>query len=137
MYYMGYLTLAGEADYELIFKIPNLVIQELYWEYFAQLLTQRENLPSTEDNIREAVRQLTRGNLDPFFSLVQEVLQILSNRDYQAFDEKYIKMLIIAYVLVAGAYYVPVSEREVNNDGYIDLLLLSPPNKNVERGVLF
>ncbi|NJL15266.1 MAG: AAA family ATPase, partial [Microscillaceae bacterium] len=42
LYYLGYLTIAGQQGHETIFQIPNQVIQELYWEYFAELITKRE-----------------------------------------------------------------------------------------------
>ncbi|NJK82439.1 MAG: hypothetical protein HC912_00070 [Saprospiraceae bacterium] len=137
MYYLGYLTIAGQQGHETIFQIPNQVIQELYWEYFAELITKREQLPYEDRQIRAAVRELVQGEVKPFLAMIEAVLGILSNRDYQDFDEKYIKMLIIAYVLFAQTHYIPVSEREASQEGYMDLLLLAPPNLPIEYEYFF
>ncbi|NJO02133.1 MAG: hypothetical protein HC880_10975, partial [Bacteroidia bacterium] len=75
------LTLAGEENLEAVFVIPNYVIKELYWEYFAWLITERENLPYGEDKIREGVREMLRGDVHPFMQMIEDVLNILSNRD--------------------------------------------------------
>ncbi len=130
LYYMGYLTLNGEENLEAVFTIPNYVIKELYWEYFAWLLTEREKLPYTEGRIREAVRTMIQGNLQPFMAMITDVLQTLSNRDYQNFDEKYIKMLMIAYVLYTRTYQV-YSERETP-EGYMDLAFIAPNNRHAD-----
>jgi phosphoribosylaminoimidazole carboxylase (NCAIR synthetase) len=46
-------------------------------------------------------------------------------------EEKYIKMAIQAYAFQAKYYYVR-SEREITNDGYLDLELLKHPDINAE-----
>jgi hypothetical protein len=46
LYYLGNLTLNGVDEYDLpIFVIPNYVIKELYWKYFAHVLQKEANLP--------------------------------------------------------------------------------------------
>ncbi|MDX2301597.1 MAG: PD-(D/E)XK nuclease domain-containing protein, partial [Microscillaceae bacterium] len=104
-------------------------------EYFAWLITERENLPYNEDKIREGVRAMLRGNIQPFMKMVEDVLNILSNRDYQNFDEKYIKVLIIAYIIQTNTYYTP-SERETPA-GYIDLLFIAPTDKKTDYEYIF
>jgi hypothetical protein len=135
LYYMGYLTIDRADGQETVFKIPNYVIAELYWEYFAFLLTQKEQLPYDEDKFRETVRAMAKGNIMPFMKTVESVLGILSNRDFQKFDEKYIKMLLIAFALQAEMYYIP-SERETPA-GYIDLLFLAIPDRTMEYEYIF
>jgi hypothetical protein len=135
LYYMGYLTIDKADGQETVFKIPNYVIAELYWEYFAFLLTRREQLPYNEDKFRETVRAMAKGNIMPFMNMIESVLGILSNRDFQKFDEKYIKMLLIAFALQAEMYYIP-SERETPA-GYIDLLFLAIPDKQMEYEYIF
>ena len=61
-----------------------------------------------------------RGNPLPFLQVVQNVLTHLSRRDYQQFDEKYIKAIILALALQVKTYFVR-SERETL-EGYIDLV---------------
>ena len=71
---------------------------------------------------------MARGNEKPFFELVEQNLEILSNRDFQRFDEKYVKLLIISYAMQGNVLFVR-SEREVGgNLGYVDIEFLIRPN---------
>ena len=81
--------------------------------------------------IRKAMYDTADGNIETLLMLVQKLLEILSNRDFQKFEEKYIKMVIQAYVFQAKYYYVR-SEREITNDGYLDLELLKHPDTHAE-----
>jgi hypothetical protein len=82
LYYLGNLTLKGVNEFDSpVFKIPNLVIGELYWEYYANVLQKRADLDYEEDKVRPAVFSLARGNEKPFFELVEKSLEILSNRN--------------------------------------------------------
>lgn len=129
LYYLGNLTMKGENEVSMpIFKIPNLVIGELYWEYYANVLQERAELPYEEDKVRPAVLAMALGNEKPFFELVERNLEILSNRDYQKFDEKYVKLLLISYTMQGSIFYVR-SEREIGgNVGYVDVEFLVKPN---------
>ena len=68
------------------------------------------------------------GDIGPFLKLVQKLLEAFSNRDFQRFDEKYIKGIIMAYAFQAE-FYVVRSEREIANDGYLDIELLQHPSR--------
>ncbi len=128
LYYMGNLTLKGEDELGMpVFKIPNAVIAELYWEYYAHILQERAELPYEEDRVMPTIMDLARGNEKPFFELVQKNLEILSNRDFRKFDEKYVKMLIIAYAMQGGIFYI-ISERETSVGGYADIEMYIRPN---------
>ncbi len=129
LYYLGNLTIAGVNEFDSpVFKIPNLVIGELYWEYYANVLQERAELYYEEDKVRPAIFSLARGNEKPFFELVERNLEILSNRDFQRFDEKYIKLLIISYAMQGNVFFIR-SEREVaGNLGYVDIEFLIKPN---------
>jgi hypothetical protein len=131
LYYLGNLTLEAENEIgEIIFRIPNRVIEELYWQYYAYFLQTQSRLPQGEDSVRKAIAELGKGNWVPFFEQVGELLRALSNRDFRKFDEKYIKMLIIAYAM-QGKYFFVQSEREVKGGGYLDLeLYIRPSNLN-------
>jgi hypothetical protein len=129
LYYLGNLTIETEDEIgEIIFRIPNRVIEELYWQYYAYFLQTHSDLPQGEDSVRKAVAELGKGNWAPFFEQVGELLRALSNRDFRKFDEKYIKMLIMAYA-VQGKYFWVQSEREVKGGGYIDLELYVRPGR--------
>ena len=132
LYYLGNLTLGGSNKYGMpLFVIPNYVIKELFWQYYAYLLQEKADLTGDAYEVRKAIYDTADGNIGPLLMLVQKLLEILSNRDFQKFDEKYIKMAIQAYVFQAKYYYVR-SEREVTNDGYLDLELLRHPDINAE-----
>jgi hypothetical protein len=132
LYYLGNLTLAGTNKYGMpLFVIPNYVIKELFWQYYAYLLQEKADLTSDAYEIRKAMYDTADGNIETLLMLVQKLLEILSNRDFQKFEEKYIKMFIQAYVFQAKYYYVR-SEREITNDGYLDLELLKHPDTNAE-----
>lgn len=132
LYYLGNLTLGGANKYGMpLFIIPNYVIKELFWQYYASLLQERAGLTHDAYEVRKVMYDTADGNIGPLLLLVQKLLEILSNRDFQKFDEKYIKMAIQAYVFQAKYYYVR-SEREVKNDGYIDLELLKHPDTMAE-----
>ncbi len=130
LYYMGNLTLKGENEAGVpVFKIPNFVIAELYWEYYANVLQERAEMPYEADRVQPAVTELALGNEKPFFDLVQNALEILSNRDFQKFDEKYVKMLIIAYAMQGAVFHI-ISERETSEGGYVDIEMYIRPNNS-------
>jgi hypothetical protein len=132
LYYLGNLTLAGTNKYGMpLFEIPNYVIKELFWQYYANLLQEKADLTSDAYEIRKAMYDTADGNIGTLLMLVQKLLEILSNRDFQKFEEKYIKMAIQAYAFQANYYYIR-SEREISNDGYLDLELLKHPDTNAE-----
>jgi hypothetical protein len=132
LFYLGNLTIKGENELGTpIFKIPNRVIEELYWQYYADVLQSYNNLPPYKEKVRTACEKMALGNHEPFFDLIQKALTQLSNRDYQKFDEKYIKMFVIAYAMLADIFFIQ-SERETSAGGFIDLELCIQP-KNLHR----
>ncbi|NJL12520.1 MAG: AAA family ATPase [Microscillaceae bacterium] len=136
LFYMGYLTIQGESRGRLLFAIPNYVIRELYWEYFAWLITQREQLDYDEMKVGNAVADMTEGNLTTFLDLLTQVTCRFADRDYQNFDEKYIKVLMMSFIAMANIYIIE-SERPANPVGYIDLLLLAPSTKKIDYEYIF
>ncbi|MDW8297638.1 MAG: AAA family ATPase, partial [Raineya sp.] len=99
LFYLGNLTIhSADFSESILFKIPNKVIEELYWQYYAQLLQEWSQLGEDEDVVRQAVREMAlSGNTSKFFGLIEKLLQSLSNRDFIRFDEKQVKMAIMAY----------------------------------------
>ncbi len=130
LFYLGNLTIQETAFNKIIrFKMPNKVIAQLYWHYYAELLYKNAQLLySFPDDIQMAVADMAlSGDFSKFFSLVEKLLQNLSNRDFLRFDEKHIKMAIIAYLIQANIFNV-ISERETQNGNYIDIELCIAPN---------
>ncbi len=68
----------------------------------------------------------------PLIKMVENFLHSLSFRDFQKFDEKYVKLAIFAYLSLTNLY-ITKTEYEVE-DGYIDLALLerSPYDVNYQ-----
>lgn len=122
LYYLGNLTIKREGDFNLgvIYKIPNYVISELYWQYYGYVLKQRNEFQYPESALPKVMRSLAAGNIEPYLKLVESNLKALSNRDFQRFDEKYIKMIMLLYAIESRVFYVP-TERETSGGGYIDL----------------
>jgi hypothetical protein len=130
LYYLGNLTIKKASFSGLItFKIPNQVIEQLYWKYYAYVLEQKAGIAQGAPEIAVAVEEMAEtSKTDKFFTYIQRLLQALSNRDYRGFSEKHVKMAIIAYVMQSDLFYIQ-SEREVKGGGYIDLELYVRPGR--------
>jgi len=122
LFYMGYLTISGVRGPNIILKIPNIVLESLYLEYMARLLTVRSQVRIDSDDKMEMLNELIDGNPDRLIALTEQLLKGLSNRDYQRFDEKYVKVAMLS-LLSAVNVYIPHSEYEVSADGYADIYL--------------
>lgn len=122
LFYMGYLSIAGQRGTLVELVMPNLVLRSLYFDYMQHLLTQRGQ--TRIDGIRkgEALQALVEGKIDGFIALTEHLLRGLSNRDYERFDEKYIKVVMLS-LLSEINIYIPHSEYEVGTDGYVDIYL--------------
>ena len=131
LYYLGNLTQGSKDEVTGFpkFVAPNYVIGQLFWQNYALILQEQANLEYNTDSIKDALMSCANGDIAKFFELVQQVLEGLSNRDFQRFDEKYIKAVIMSYLYHAPYYYIR-TEREVSNDGYLDLEVLRHPDKN-------
>ncbi len=123
MFYMGFLTIRENVLSSTVLDIPNYVIRELYWDYFIALIQESEHFSLDTSALYQGINSLAlTGDITPFIQVIEKTLGILSNRDFQRFDEKYIKMLMIGYMVFGRAYYVK-SEPELNQK-YADIVLL-------------
>jgi hypothetical protein len=125
LYYLGMLTLGARPrdfdGYDL--EIPNRVIRELQWEHLALMLREEATVTIDVDALRSALRKMAvTGEIEPFLDLFHEqVIKSFSNRDLRGLDEKTIKLLLMTYASLGGAFY-PLSEKELAQ-GYGDLFL--------------
>ncbi len=132
LYYNGLLTIKGEDFGSMVFTIPNYVIRELYWKYFAQKLEKESHISINSSELQAAMKQMAvEGRIDLYMSIINNTMKDLSNRDLQNFDEKYVKMLFMAFASLSPIYYKK-SEYEANRK-YPDLLFLSTPVIPVEN----
>ena len=126
LFYMGFISIENAQGPRLHFTTPNFVIKGLYWEYFTQLLQERFSVQIEVSQIENAFHELAYQNqLAPFLKLIESVLKELSNRDFIQFDEKYVKVLFVAFASLANLYYIQ-SEQETEQK-YVDVLFLHRP----------
>jgi len=123
LFYNGMLTVK-ESQFALIkFQIPNYVIKEIYWSFFKDEILKRNEIGIEESNIQKALTDLAvNNNMAGWIREIEKVLGLLSNRDYQNFDEKYVKMLFITLASLSQLYIIK-SEAEVAGE-YPDLMYL-------------
>jgi len=121
LFYLGMLTIKGYNELgELILCIPNYVSRKIYWEYFSDVLNQTAGIRSNE-LVKIVAQMRFKGNIAPFIEYVQQILEKLSNRDLQKFDERYLKVIMFTLLDIDG-FYLLESEPELRN-GYADLLI--------------
>ena len=123
LFYLGYLTIAGEEFGTPELKIPNRVMKEIYSSYFLQILSQNTDLQITQSDYNEIVREIAlEGKIEKIVEKVQEYLQNLSNRDFVKFDEKYVKLIFFCITMNLKIFRLK-SEMEVQRK-YPDILLI-------------
>lgn len=136
LFYNGFLTIKDKWSGITTFKVPNYVISRLYLSYFFDLLKEKDEINIKTNKIRKAIREMAlKGNPQDFFFFIEDILKQLSNRDYQNFSEKYIKLLMMSTMLLTDTYYVE-SERETP-EGYLDLSFTEQPTVEVNYEYLF
>ncbi len=122
LFYMGYLTIREKRGLRLYLTMPNLVLESLYLEYMQAMLMTRAQIRIDGMRRDAMMGDLVEGKIDLLIELTEQMLKGLSNRDYQQFDEKYIKVVMLS-LLSNVNIYIPHSEYEVSADGYVDLYL--------------
>ena len=134
IYSMGFITIKNELFGNIFeFEIPNYVIKILYFNYFAVEIGRRNDI-EVIDSISRILIDLALGDTQPLQKQLSKVIKILSNRDYQGFDEKYFQMITLSFLSFAEFYFVE-SQPEVNNK-YPDILLIGRDEK-VPNNYLF
>ena len=134
LFYLGYLTIKENEFGILKFIIPNEVIRTIYSNYFLEYIKRKAGINAEIKNGEMIKEILLEGKIDKAIETLGTFLTNLSNRDYQRFDEKYIKVIFYSICRMLGAVYVK-SELEVGGE-YADILIV-PREKLEERyGVL-
>jgi len=123
LFYNGMITIKETGLSRIVFKIPNYVIKEIYWSFFAALIEDNNNIRLKTDRIMTSLEDLAlNNNMERWIGEIEKVLELLSNRDYQNFNEKYVKMLFITLASLSQLYIIK-SEAEVEGE-YPDLMYL-------------
>ena len=134
LYYLGYLTIAGEEIGYPILKIPNKIMKEIYSEYFLKILKEDIQL-DINDNYTEIAREIAlEGKITKIVEMLEKYLQNLSNRDYQKFDEKYVKLIFYCIAMNLKIFRLK-SEMEVQRK-YPDILLIPKDQSKDYKGVM-
>ena len=122
LYYLGFLTIKDSDIINLKLGPPNYVIKELYFDFFSKIIKDRSKYEIDASQVRRAVGEIAlKGQLNALIEIVEKTLEHLSNRDYMKFDEKYIKLIMLTYLMLSKVYYVK-SEYELEY-GYLDIAL--------------
>ncbi|MDR2762496.1 MAG: ATP-binding protein [Planctomycetaceae bacterium] len=128
LFYMGLLTIKEPCLNRVRLTIPNYSIQRVYWEQVRQLLEDSSqqikiNIDLLEDSINTIAME---GNIHNFIDYVSKnAFSKLSDIDLQRFDEKYIKILLLSYLLL-NDIFIPISEYE-SAPGRVDIFLQRNP----------
>lgn len=130
LFYLGYLTIKEKEFGVLKFTTPNEVIRTIYSNYFLEYIKRKAGINEEIKNGEMIKEILLEGKIDKAMETLGLFLTNLSNRDYQRFDEKYIKVIFYSICRMLGSIYVK-SELEVGGE-YADILLV-PREKIYER----
>ena len=122
LFYLGYLTIIGEEVGYPKLKIPNKIMRELYSDYFLEILSKNADIRIDNQYTEIAAEMATEGKIDKIIELEQKYLTNLSNRDFQRFDEKYIKLIFYCIAMNLKIYNVK-SEMEIERK-YPDITLI-------------
>ena len=135
LYYLGYLTIAGEEFEKPELKIPNRVMKEIYSDYFLEILSKNADLRINESEYNEMLREIAlEGKIDKIVEMLGKYLKNLSNRDYIKFDEKYVKLIFYCIAMNLKIFRLK-SEMEIQRK-YPDILLIPKDKEKGYKGVM-
>ena len=134
LYYLGYLTISGEEVGYPILNIPNKVMKEIYSDYFLQILKRNIKVDINENYVEIAREIALEGKITKAIEMLEKYLQNLSNRDYQRFDEKYVKLIFYCIAMDLRVFRLK-SEMEVQRK-YPDILLIPKDQSKEYKGVM-
>ena len=131
LYYLGYLTTCGEEIVGEKLKVPNFVMRDIYSDFFIRLIEDDAELNITNDDNVEIAKDIAyNGSINEITKLLHKYLENLSNRDYERFDEKYVKLIFYCLAMnLKNDYYIK-SEMEIQRN-YPDILLIP---KETDKG---
>ena len=122
LFYMGFLTIKEKELGGFIFHFPNYVIERLYSEYFVAMLQEQKNLPIDNSDLNFAIREVAKyGNPKHLYEQVMRVVEAMSTRDSQGFNENSLKAIFVSLLQQQQFYYVH-SEYESDRQ-YVDVFL--------------
>lgn len=132
MFYTGFITIERRRGNRYVFRMPNYVIDELYYKYFYELLEKRYSIRVRRTELNDTIEAMAYdGQIDKFVKVVEEFLKkVLSNRDFRGFREGHLKIHILTLLFLNGLYFIQ-SELEAER-GYVDIFLRELPQFPVD-----
>ena len=134
LFYLGYLTIEQNELGMSKFVTPNEVVRTIYSQYFLEYIKRKAGIQGKMKNGEMIKEILLEGKIDKAIETLGTFLTNLSNKDYQRFDEKYIKVIFYSICRMLGAVYVK-SELEIGGE-YADILIIPREKLNERYGVL-
>lgn len=134
LFNLGMLTIDG-FQMKMRFKIPNQIIQKIYYDYLKMLLEKRASYKIDLFEQEDALMDLgNNGEIAPITAVVSEFLNHTSARDKIKFDEKYIKLV---YRMILGhTNQLEVYDEFPMVQGYGDLFIQKAPSSTANFEVL-
>ena len=123
LYYLGYLTIYETTLGGKRLVIQNRVMRNIYADYFIDIINQETNLSGREIDNSMLQEIALEGKISKITEKLHEYLNNLSNRDYQRFDEKYVKIIFYSLAMTMREDYYIKSEFEVHRE-YPDILIV-------------
>ena len=136
LFYLGFLTIQKARLTSVELGVPNYVVKELYFDFFADVLRETGKYDIDVSDIRNSIEDIALdGDTKKFMEIVSNTLGNLSNRDFMNFDEKYIKLVMVTYFMMSRIYYV--NSEDERNRGYVDIALLPRPGVKTPYNAIF
>ena len=122
LFYLGLLTIKERDLSSVRLEIPNIAMNGLYFDFLLKIIAKETNYDPDISEINQAVKQIAYENeIEMLIVLTSGLLHALSNLDYKEFNEKYVKVAMVAYSYKNNLYTIK-SEYEVEGGRYIDLV---------------
>ena len=135
LFYLGYLTITRVGYSKCMFKAPNDIMRKIYTDYYLAYKSSQAGIVEDKIETEKINREiLEMGKIDKMLEVFKQYLTNLSNRDYQNFDEKYVKIIFYALARMLGTMVVK-SELEVASK-YADILMIPREKINERYGIL-
>ncbi|MGE5341543.1 MAG: AAA family ATPase [Candidatus Omnitrophota bacterium] len=122
LFYLGLLSIEGKKEGLTVFKIPNLVIKSLYFDYIVKVIRDTRLIELNTAKLDTLLHEMAyRGKWEDFFAYIAERMNASTSiRDYIR-EEKVIQGFLLAYLGMSN-YFIVYSEKELNK-GFGDITM--------------
>ena len=136
LFYLGFLTIKDGIINMVNLQVPNYVIKEMYFDFFGKIIKEEADYELDISKLKNAIIDIAqKGEIKEYLEIVQITLNKLSNRDFMKFDEKYVKVIMITYMMMSKIYYVKSEDEQ--GGGYVDIALLPRIGAKTKYNAIF